>query len=307
LHTEIVIDFQTPINSFSILTAMKQFLFILSVALFASCSHQSSDVKKLQQENDSLLQAKSHLENETNDYLTSMNEIEDNFSKIKEMENYIQVNKSSENTPDIRTKINDDVIQISEILKANKEKLAILNHKLSRSNLRIAALEQTVARLNTTLNEKIQIIQSLSDELKIKDATITELSKNVDTLHQTVNTLSEQKQQQQNELAAQDAKLHTAWYVFGTAKELKAQKIITSGGLFSSEKVLQKDFNKQYFVKIDIRQVKTIPLYSKKVKILTTHPQGSYSLDKKDGNYVLTIKDYNEFWSVSRYLVIQVD
>ncbi len=286
---------------------MKQFLFILSVAFFASCSHQTSDVKKLQQENDSLLQAKSHLENETNDYLTSMNEIEDNFSKIKEMENYIQVNKSSENTPDIRTKINDDVIQISEILKANKEKLAILNHKLSRSNLRIAALEQTVARLNTTLNEKIQLIQSLSDELKIKDATITELSKNVDTLHQTVNTLSAQKQQQQNELAAQDAKLHTAWYVFGTAKELKAQKIITSGGLFSSEKVLQKDFNKQYFVKIDIRQVKTIPLYSKKVKILTTHPQGSYTLDKKDGNYVLTIKDYNEFWSVSRYLVIQVD
>jgi DNA repair exonuclease SbcCD ATPase subunit len=277
------------------------------MALLASCSHQSSDVKKLQQENDSLLQAKSHLENETNDYLNSMNEVEDNFSKIKEMENYIQVNKSSENTPDIRTKINDDVIQISEILKSNKEKLAILNHKLHKSGLRIAALEQTVARLNATLNEKIQLIQSLSDELKIKDATITELSQNVDTLHQAVNTLSTQKQAQQEELASQDAKLHTAWYVFGTIKELKAQKIISNGGLFSSEKILQKDFNKQYFVKIDIRQVKTIPLYSKKVKILTIHPQGSYSLDKKDGNYVLTIKDYNEFWSVSRYLVIQVD
>jgi DNA repair exonuclease SbcCD ATPase subunit len=286
---------------------MKQVLFILSMALLASCSHQSTDVKKLQQENDSLLEAKSHLENETNDYLSSMNEIEDNFSKIKEMENYIQVNKSSENTPDIRTKINDDVIQISEILKNNKEKLSVLNHKLHKSDIRIAALEQTVARLNATLNEKIQLIQSLSDELKIKDATITELSKNVDTLHQTVNTLSSQKQAQQQELAAQDAKIHTAWYVFGTNKELKAQKIISAGGLFSSEKVLQKDFNKQYFVKIDIRQVKTIPLYSKKVKILTTHPQGSYSLDKKDGNYVLTIKDYNEFWSISRYLIIQVD
>ncbi|MBB3187768.1 hypothetical protein [Microbacter margulisiae] len=286
---------------------MKQLLFILSVALVASCSHPTSDVKKLQQENDSLLHAKAQLESETNDYLTSMNEIEDNFSKIKEMENYIQTNKSNENAPDIRTQINDDVIQISEILKANQEKLAVLNHKLSRSNLRIAALEQTVARLNATLNEKIQTIQALSDQLKIKDATITELSRNVDTLHQTVNTLNAQKQAQQQEIASQDTKLNTAWYVFGTAKELKAQKIISGGGLFSQEKILQKDFNRQYFVKIDIRQVKSIPLYSKRVKILTTHPQGSYSLDKKDGNYVLNIKDYKEFWSVSRYLVIQVD
>lgn len=286
---------------------MKQLLFILSVALVASCSHPTSDVKKLQQENDSLLHAKAQLESETNDYLTSMNEIEDNFSKIKEMENYIQTNKSNENAPDIRTQINDDVIQISEILKANQEKLAVLNHKLSRSNLRIAALEQTVARLNATLNEKIQTIQALSDQLKIKDATITELSRNVDTLHQTVNTLNAQKQAQQQEIASQDTKLNTAWYVFGTAKELKAQKIISGGGLFSQEKILQKDFNRQYFVKIDIRQVKSIPLYSKRVKILTPHPQGSYSLDKKDGNYVLNIKDYKEFWSVSRYLVIQVD
>ncbi|MGC9151585.1 MAG: hypothetical protein ACP5F6_07490 [Microbacter sp.] len=286
---------------------MKKIVFILSVILVASCSHPTADVKKLQQENDSLLHAKAQLENETNDYLNSMNEIEDNFAKIKEMQNFIETNKSNENQPDIHARINDDFIQISEILKANQEKLASLNYKLRRSNLRIAALEKTIARLNATLNEKIQTIQDLSTQLKIKDATITELSKNIDTLHQAVNTLSAQKQAQQQELAEQEAKLNTAWYVFGTAKELKAQKIISGGGLFSPEKVFQKDFNKQYFVKIDIRQVKTIPLYSKKVKILTVHPQGSYTLDKKNGNYVLNIKDYKEFWSISRYLVIQVD
>lgn len=286
---------------------MKKIVFILSVILVASCSHPTADVKKLQQENDSLLHAKAQLENETNDYLNAMNDIEDNFSKIKEMENFIETNKSNENQPDIHARINDDIIQISEILKANKEKLASLNYKLRKSNLRIAALEKTIARLNTTLNEKIQTIQDLSTQLKIKDATITELSKNIDTLHQTVTALNTQKQAQQQELAEQEAKMNTAWYVFGTEKELKAQKIISGGGLFSPEKVFQKDFNKQYFVKIDIRQVKTIPLYSKKVKILTSHPQGSYSLEKKDGNYVLDIKDYKEFWSISRYLVIQVD
>jgi predicted nucleic acid-binding Zn-ribbon protein len=287
---------------------MKRLLFILSIALLASCHNQPSDVKSLQQENDSLRHAKVQLEEETNDYLTSMNEIEDNFSKVKEMESYIQLNKSAENTnQDIRSKINDDILLITDILKKNKEQIAALNSKMNKSSLRIKALEKTVARLNSLLNEKIELIQSLSNELQIKDAAIADLSKNVETLNQNVSDLQTEKKAQQDQIASQDEKLNTGWYVFGTRKDLKDQKILSSGGFLSSSKVLQKDFNKSYFVKIDIRQVKSIPLYSKKAKILTNHPQGSYSLDNPDGNYVLTIKDYKEFWSVSRYLVIEVD
>lgn len=287
---------------------MKPLLVILTVVLLVSCHKQPADVESLQRQNDSLLQVKAQLEKETNEYLVSLNEIEANFDKVKQMENYVQINKSVENSnQDVRSKINDDILMMTGILKKNKEHIAALTHKLGRSGLKIREMQKTIERLNNMLNEKIDLIQSLSNELQIKDAAIADLNKNVETLNQDVANLKTQSQSQQEQISNQDEKLNTGWYVFGTTKELKDQRILTSGGIFSSAKVLQKDFNKEYFVKVDIRQVKSIPLYSKKARILTNHPQGSYSLDKPDGNYILTIKDFREFWSVSRYLVVQVD
>ena len=57
------------------------------------------------------------------------------------------------------------------------------------------------------------------------------------------------------------------------------------------------------FVKTD----KEIKLYSKRAELLTTHPAGSYELVKDaKGQLTLKITNPSQFWSVSRYLVIQV-
>ena len=48
-------------------------------------------------------------------------------------------------------------------------------------------------------------------------------------------------------------------------------------------------------------------LYSKDADILTTHPAGSYAMEKDDkGQLTLKITNPKDFWSVSKYLVIQV-
>ena len=48
-------------------------------------------------------------------------------------------------------------------------------------------------------------------------------------------------------------------------------------------------------------------MYSKSADVLTTHPAGSYALEKDDKDQlVLKITNPKDFWSVSRYLVIQV-
>ena len=103
-------------------------------------------------------------------------------------------------------------------------------------------------------------------------------------------------------VAAQDKQLNTAWFVFGTKSELKEQKILQNGDVLKSG-----NFNKDYFTKIDIRYDKEIKLYSKSAKLLTNHPAGTYKLEKDTkGQYVLHITNPTEFWSVSKYLVIQV-
>ena len=77
--------------------------------------------------------------------------------------------------------------------------------------------------------------------------------------------------------------------------------------VFSKTKVLSKDFNKDYFTKIDIRIDKEIKLYSKSAQIMTSHPAGSYTL-QPDANkqYVLRINNPEAFWSTSKYLVVLV-
>ena len=93
-----------------------------------------------------------------------------------------------------------------------------------------------------------------------------------------------------------------------------APKVVASGKGALAQKILEKgdvlksaDFNKDYFTQIDIRTTKEIKLYSKRAELLTTHPAKSYELVKDDkGQLTLKITNPKEFWSVSKYLVIQV-
>ena len=71
--------------------------------------------------------------------------------------------------------------------------------------------------------------------------------------------------------------------------------------------MLRADFNRDYFTKIDIRVDKEIRLYSRYAKLLTAHPEGSYTLTQ-DANkqYILRITNPQQFWSASKYLVVMV-
>ena len=85
-------------------------------------------------------------------------------------------------------------------------------------------------------------------------------------------------------------------------KELKEQNILNKGEVLTST-----EFNKNYFTQIDIRDDQVFPLYAKHAKLLTTHPAGSYEFAKDEEKLLtLNVLDAEAFWSVSRYMVIQV-
>ena len=100
----------------------------------------------------------------------------------------------------------------------------------------------------------------------------------------------------------QDAQLNTAYYVFGTKSELKQHNILSDGDILT-----KSNFDRDYFTKVDIRNLNTIPLSSKYVRILSNHPSNSYSLLKDSkGDYTLKITNASDFWSLTKYLVIRV-
>jgi len=281
---------------------------IILLVFLTSCGKQSSDYRTLKAQNDSLQNAKIKLQEEVDGYFSAMNQIEQNIEKIKSTENLISSQPvGKELNDDIRTKINEDMTYLNDMLQANKTELERLRSQIKRSAFKSSQLEHTILRLTKSLEEETTKVSLLQVELAEKDSIIIKLDTKVTDMGKDIEELSTDNKTKETKIKEQDETIHTAWYVFGTMSELKQQKIVTSDGILSAKKVLQRDFNKNYFVRIDARNTKSIPLYSTHAKILTSHPKSSYTLDKENGNFVLLILDTDDFWSISKYLVIEVE
>lgn len=292
---------------------MKKILLSVAVMasmMFTACNSKSGDVEKLRQENDSLVQLNAQTKADFDEMLQLMNDVEDGFKQIKEAENYLVVQSSATGEVDMTTRerLKSDMQLVAQTLKDNKEKLAKLQSQLKNSKYQSSQFQKTVERLNAEIESKTAMIVSLQEELAKRDVRIQELDNAVSELAGQVNTLSEETEKQKSTISSQEKEINTVYYVFGTTKELKEQKIISGGGLFKASEVMKGDFNKNYFTKEDLRTFKQVSLESKKAKLLTTHPEGSYTFEKNDKDLLtLVITNPTDFWSLSKYLVIKVD
>ncbi len=290
---------------------MKKVIYLVFAAfILVSCGQgKKTEVDRLKAENDSLQNAKIMLEQEVNDYFSTLNEVQQNIEKIKSAQNVLSVRPLSENAPaDVRNKVTEDMNYINELIKTNQQELDNLRTKLKRSSFKLEDVEKTLAQLTKQLNEESVKVARLQAQLVRKDSVITTLGTKVDSLGKNVEELALQNEEKQGVIQEQEQAIHSAWYAIGSKKELRDNKITSSDGLFSAQKVLQSDFNKNYFVKVDARNTRTIPLYStSKAKVLTSHARTSYTLEKENENYILVITNPSEFWSVSKYLVVEVD
>ncbi len=276
-------------------------LTLCVAASFASCD-MGGGKSALKAENDSLMLALSERNIELDQIMGTFNEIQEGFQAINEAENRVDLQAQSGEGVSPTQKIKDDLEFIAKTMADNKTQIAKLQKQLKNSTYNSVQLKKAIANLQAQLEEKTLQIKSLQEELAAKNIRIAELDNAVEGLTTDVENLSAENEAQSKTVAAQDKALNAAWFVFGTKAELKQQKILKSGDVLKDS-----EFNKGYFTQIDIRKDKTIELFSKGAKLLTTHPEGSYELVKDaKGQYVLNITKPNEFWSVSRYLVIQV-
>lgn len=278
-------------------------LFVCA-AMLASCDGFKGGNKDLKAENDSLLMELTQRNAELDDMMGTFNEVQEGFRKINAAESRVDLQRGTitENSASAKQQIASDIEFISKQMEENKAQIAKLQAQLKKSNTNSAQMKKAVAALTAELNAKQQRIEELQTELASKNIRIQELDAAVSDLSAAKETLTAENEAKAKTVAEQEKSLNAAWFVFGTKSELKAQKILQSGDVLKSA-----DFNKDYFTQIDIRTTKEIKLYSKRAELLTTHPAGSYELVKDDkGQLTLKISNPNEFWSVSRYLVIQV-
>ena len=282
---------------------LRKFLSILAVVmLLASCQEKGNApvVDKDNAVRDSLQQIIDYKDREINDILGTMNEIQEGFRLINAAEGRMSVIKSGE-TANKTEQIRENIRDISEMMEHNRELIAKLRQQVRESSVRSDEFKTVIDNLVQQLEDNDANLQKLQTELQEKDIHIAELDQTVANLNTSITSLKEESANKAATIVAQDKQINTAWYVFGTKKELQSQNIYEKG------RVLQSNFNKNYFTKIDIRIVKEIKLYSKSVKIMTAHPANSYQL-LQDANkqYVLRINNPQSFWSTSKYLVVLV-
>lgn len=281
---------------------MKKPLFIgLCLMAVASCRQEAPKVDtEAVRQRDSLNQVITERDNEINDMLATFNEIEEGFREINEAQNRVSVAKQGEGATK-KQLIRENVQFIQSTMRQNRELINKLQQQLRESTFKGDQLKRTIENLTQQLVEKDAELQKLRAELDAKDIHITELDEQIAGLNTNVTELKEESSQKTTTINAQDKQLNTAWFVFGTKDELKDQKILVDG------KVLQSNFNRDYFTKIDIRIDKEIKLYSRSAKMLTSHPAGSYTLERNSNKqYVLRITNPQLFWSTSKYLVVLV-
>ena len=283
---------------------MKKLFFValaLTALLATSCKQEPRTAPLAEtSQRDSLQKIIDQKDNEINDMMATLNQIQDGFREIAEAENRLSIVKDGERTNKAQ-QIRENIQFISNTMKQNRELIAKLRQQLRESSVKGDALKATIDGLVKQLEEKDQQLQQLRAELDSKDIHISELDETINNLNTHVENLTTESKQKSETISTQDKQLNTAWFVFGTKKELKEQHII------EGDRVLQSNFNKSYFTKIDIRVDKEIKLYSKSARLLTMHPSSSYTL-QQDANkqYVLRITNPQLCWSTSKYLVVLV-
>jgi len=279
-------------------------VLIVCAAMLASCDGFKGGSKDLKAENDSLLIELTQRNAELDEMMGTFNEIQEGSRQINDAESRVDLQRGTitENSSSAKQQIASDIEFITKQMEENKAQIAKLQAMLKSSKNNSAQLKKAVESLTQELVAKQQRIEELQAELASKNIRIQELDAAVSGLAADKESLAAENEAKAKTVAEQDKAINAAWFVFGTKSELKSQKILQSGDVLKNA-----DFNKDYFTQIDIRTTKEIKLYSKRAELLTTHPAGSYELVKDDkGQLTLKITNPKEFWSVSRYLVIQV-
>ena len=279
----------------------KLFIFAICLSAMVACNQgKKTDDLTVKQMRDSLDRVIAQKDNEINDMVSTMNDIEEGFRAISAAENRVSVARQGEGAS-MKERIQENMAFIQQTMNQNRELISKLRNQLRQSSVKGDQLRRTLDNLQKQLDEKDSQLKQLMADLQAKDIHITELTEQVSDLSENVKELREDTKQKATTISNQDKQLHTAWFVFGTKRELKEQGIIEDG------RVLEGNFNKDYFTKIDIRVDKEIKFYSRSAEMLTAHPASSYVLER-DANrqYVLRITSPEQFWSTSKYLVVQV-
>lgn len=290
----------------------KLLVLLLSVVFLSSCHNYKKDAERLMFVRDSLQQESSFRDSSIVGFLNDFSEIQANLDSIKKIEKLVTVQSSSgrELNSSQKQMILEDIALLNDLMKRNKELTASLQKKLKDANFKIGNLQGTMKELQLMVDNLEAQTQEKDGEIILLKEDVRKLNVDISSLNEKIVVVETQSQQKTETIETQTITMNKAYYAFGTTKELKDNGIIEkSGGFIGMGKtpVMKKDFNRDYFTEIDIRNFDYLRLMAKKAKLITVHPADSYHFTGKKTSDTLFIDNSSEFWKASKYLVVLTD
>lgn len=285
---------------------MKRLILILAIGFtFFACKNEETEreLEQLRTQNTELSNQLATKDSTLKLFEESFTTIQRNLSMISEREKKITLNSGElKEGEDSREAITKDIQVINSLLEENKNTIEKLQNQVNKYGSQTASFKKLINQLNEDVESKESEISYLKENLTAANFTI-------DVLNEMLDSADFRNEIQAEMIQMQNTELNKAWYAIGTFKELKENGVLEKDGSIiglGGSKQLKNDFNKNFFAQIDITNTTSIPLNAEKVKIVTTHPEGSYKLEG-DAEKTLKIVKPLDFWSVSKYLVIEIE
>lgn len=288
---------------------MRKFACIVAFSLLM-CSCNNSRFEEVKTENELLRKETAQKDSVIDFFISSANRIAENISLITQKEKVLggETRSKKKFTEEDRNRILEEINGINLLIRENKVIIDSLITRLTEADFKLESVEKMVQNLYRQLEEKNTEINALKHNLADVEMAFNTVDFWLDALTSRNVELEAQSSRQKNIIDQQQELLHTAWYRYGTFKELKAAGILTKEkGLLTRNEKLGQNFSNAEFRKINIGETANISLPGEKVKIVSSHPPGSYLLTKAGKSSILTINQPGEFWKVTRYLVVVLE
>jgi len=260
------------------------------------CNDGKEAGTRWQAEKDSLINVTQQKQQVLDDLSLTLVEVSESLDSIAAGEDMLR--KASESKALTKKDILGKLSAFRELLEKNKERMKQLETSLAGRDNELAKMGRLVKQLNAELAAKERRIAELEEQLSTANADIAMLRTQLGSASTAMDELKAEKTNIEN-------RSYTAYYVAGTAKELKEAGII-SGGFLKKKKVNFDSLDPTLFERIDIRSTTQLTIQARKVKVLSGVPSDSYTIARDGDVCVLTITDVERFWSTTRYLVLQL-
>jgi DNA repair exonuclease SbcCD ATPase subunit len=296
---------------------MKHIIGIVLIALvtLSGCGDSEKCVK-MAAENTELKELANSKAKEIEAITNTLNEVEANIASIELAEQQIDsINAATGGKPseDQKVRIELRVTAIRNYLENNKLALEKLQSQLARSQNqdKLRGLQAMLSKMKQDAEVKETEIVGLKTAIDSLNKKVTDLDQSLAATSGELNKNVLELEQRKKDLEAKEAVLNAVYVYVGDKKDLVANGITKrEGGVFGFGKksVLNDKLETAKFKKVSLKDTKDLELGDvNKTDFLTKHPTDSYTLLMVEKKVVLRITNPEKFWSLSKYLVIEID